>query len=152
MSSSSTTPGLFAFPTHITRFFLSSFLLFAASIDSSGVRFCCDAWWPFVWLQLKEVPGLVERMAALMCVDIDIDSDDKEEENDENLSIEDDLENAIRNAKENGDGIVTWLELEELGIDDETLLSLDLSSNFPVFHCIFISVLVIVTWQWRIED
>ncbi|GLT81160.1 hypothetical protein SLA2020_525630 [Shorea laevis] len=110
-------------------------LLTSDSMHKESDVFLIDHAWSFrlpdAYNQLKEVPGLVERMAALMCVDIHIDSDDKEEENDENLSIEEVLENAIRNAKENGDGIVTWLELEELGIDDETLLSLDLPSKFP---------------------
>ncbi|KAA8523324.1 hypothetical protein F0562_009747 [Nyssa sinensis] len=66
--------------------------------------------------QLEEVPGLAERMASLMCVDIDLNSD---------------AEEADHVAKEEGDGTVSWLELEELDIDDPTLLLLDLPSKFP---------------------
>lgn len=98
----------------------------------SGVFLIDHAWsfrLPDAYKQLQEVPGLVERMAALMCVDIDENSGEEEENG--KLSIEEIVENAIRDAKEKGDGVVNWLELDELAIDDETLLSLDLSSKFP---------------------
>lgn len=50
------------------------------------------------------------------------------------------IESEISNAKEKGEnGGVLWLELEELGIDDHTLLSHDLSSRFPVCQLCFIS-------------
>ncbi|CBI27809.3 uncharacterized protein LOC100266448 isoform X2 [Vitis vinifera] len=85
--------------------------------------------------QLQEVPGLAERMASLMCVDIDMDSNSEEtdavnggsDEKDTKL----DVGREISEAEEKGDGIVRWLELDELGIDDDMLLSFDLSSKFP---------------------
>lgn len=84
-------------------------------------------------LQLQEVPGLAQRMAALMCVDVDDDSGLEENiEEDGKMTVEEVLESEIRNAKENGDGVVRWLELEELGLDDSALLSLNLYSKFPV--------------------
>ncbi|KAF3957127.1 hypothetical protein CMV_017825 [Castanea mollissima] len=49
------------------------------------------------------------------------------------LSVFEAMESVIHGAKENGDGAVRWLELEELDIDDDTFLSLDLSSRFPVY-------------------
>lgn len=78
-----------------------------------------------------------------MCLD-DIDSNSDPEETNESvdgvshrtgteLRVAELVENEINTAKENGkDGAVLWLELEELDIDDDTLLSLDLSSRFPV--------------------
>ena len=91
--------------------------------------------------QLQEVSGLAERMAALMCVDIDLNSDAEETEevvdrvsqqNGTKMSVLEAVESEIRSAKENGDGKVRWLELEDLDIDDDTLSSLNLSSRFPV--------------------
>lgn len=41
------------------------------------------------------------------------------------------LESEVRETKEKGDGKLRWLELEGLDIDDDMLLSLDLSSKFP---------------------
>nr|GMC58963.1 tubulin--tyrosine ligase-like protein 12 [Ipomoea batatas] len=62
--------------------------------------FLVDHAWTFrlsdAYKQLQEVPGLAERMAAIMCVDTDL-----------------------------------WLELDELGIDDYMLSSLDLPHKFP---------------------
>ncbi|GAB2219246.1 hypothetical protein Drorol1_Dr00006879 [Drosera rotundifolia] len=86
--------------------------------------------------QLEEVPGLAERMAALMCVDSELNEDPEESthgvsENGTTFSIEEILESEIRKAKEKGDDVVRWLELEEIGLDDEALLSLDLPSKFP---------------------
>ena len=84
---------------------------------------------------------MAERMAALMCVDIDLNSNAEEAEevvdgishqNGTKLSVFEAMESEIHGAKENGDGAVRWLELEELDIDDDTFLSLDLSSRFPV--------------------
>ena len=95
----------------------------------------------FFFKQLQEVSGLAERMAALMCVDIDLNSNVEEAEevvdgishqNGTKLSVFEAMESEIQAAKENGDGAVRWLELEELDIDDDTFLSLDLSSRFPV--------------------
>ena len=91
--------------------------------------------------QLQEVSGLAERMAALMCVDIDLNSDAEETEevvdrvsqqSGTKMSVLEAVESEIRSAKENGDGTVRWLELEDLDIDDDTLSSLNLSSRFPV--------------------
>ncbi|KAM4097488.1 hypothetical protein ACJW30_07G003800 [Castanea mollissima] len=80
-------------------------------------------------------------MAALMCVDVDLNSNAEEEteevvdgishQNGTKLSVFEAMESEIHGAKENGDGAVRWLELEELDIDDDTFLSLDLSSRFP---------------------
>jgi tubulin--tyrosine ligase-like protein 12 len=86
---------------------------------------------------LREVPGLAERMAALMCVE---DTEESEEavdgvshQNGAEPGVLETIESEISNAKEKGEnGGVLWLELEELGIDDHMLLSLDLSSRFPV--------------------
>lgn len=94
----------------------------------------------WVVLQLEEVPGLAERMASLMCVDIDLNSDAEEvdhtgggtDENGTKLGIMEILESEIHEAKEKGDGTVRWLELEELDMDDSMFLSLDLPSKFPV--------------------
>ncbi|KAF3965043.1 hypothetical protein CMV_010736 [Castanea mollissima] len=88
----------------------------------------------------QEVSGLAERMAALMCVDIDLNSNAEETEevvdgfshqNGTKLSVFEAMESEIHGAKENGDGSVRWLELDELDIDDDTFLSLDLSTRFP---------------------
>ncbi|KAG7988599.1 hypothetical protein I3843_03G195500 [Carya illinoinensis] len=108
--------------------------------------FLVDHAWTFrlsdAYQQLREVQGLAERMVALMCLD-DIDSNSDPEETNESvdgvshrtgteLRVAELVENEINTAKENGkDGAVLWLELEELDIDDDTLLSLDLSSRFP---------------------
>lgn len=93
-------------------------------------------------LQLQEVPGLAQRMASLMCVDVDLDSDSKETKLVNGVShahgvksnVEDVLETEIWNAEGKGDGSVKWLELEELDIDDDMLLSLSLSSKFLVCY------------------
>lgn len=91
-------------------------------------------------LQLQEVPGLAERMASIMCVvdDLNSDSEEKNEALDYNnakRSVFEVVESELCAAKEKGDGNVKWLELDELGIDDDTLLSLDLGSKFPVSAC-----------------
>lgn len=86
--------------------------------------------------QLVEVPGLVERMAALMCVDTDHNVGDEDTTYDANsnigkMSVEEILENEILRAKEtSGDGM-KWLELEELDIDDDKLLTLDIPDKCP---------------------
>ncbi|KAL4613767.1 hypothetical protein ACB092_07G003900 [Castanea dentata] len=93
---------------------------------------------------LQTVAGgfrIAEGMAALMCVDVDLNSNAEEEteevvdgishQNGTKLSVFEAMESVIHGAKENGDGAVRWLELEELDIDDDTFLSLDLSSRFP---------------------
>lgn len=93
-------------------------------------------------LQLEEVPGLAERMASLMCVDIDLTPDAEEQDNSAGVSDENGckknvleiVESEICTAKQRGDDTVRWLELEELDMDDAMLLSLDLPSKFPVSH------------------
>ncbi|KAL4613775.1 hypothetical protein ACB092_07G004600 [Castanea dentata] len=106
--------------------------------------FLIDHAWTFrlsdAYKQLQEVSGLAERMAALMCVDIDLNSNAEETEevvdgishqNGTKFSVFEAMESEIHGAKENGDGSVRWLELDELDIDDDTFLSLDLSTRFP---------------------
>lgn len=88
--------------------------------------------------QLEEVPGLVERMASLMCVDIDLASDGDDvdhptevlNENGTKLDVVEVVKSETLKAKERHD-TVKWLELEEMNIDDSMLLSLDLPSKFP---------------------
>lgn len=78
-------------------------------------------------------------MASLMCVDIDLtltheEVDQVHEKLDNSngkLSVEEILKLEVQKVKEKGDDDVKWLELEELDIDDDLLLSLDLSSKFP---------------------
>ncbi|GFY80492.1 tubulin-tyrosine ligase [Actinidia rufa] len=89
--------------------------------------------------QLYEVPGLAERMASLMCVDIDLNSDAEDldnsggglDENSSKLNILEIVEGEIRKEKEKGEISVKWLELEELDMDDSMMLSLDLPSKVP---------------------
>ncbi|XVE53987.1 hypothetical protein DITRI_Ditri03aG0046700 [Diplodiscus trichospermus] len=111
-------------------------LLTSDTMTKESDVFLIDHAWTFrlpdAYKQLQEVPGLAERMAALMCVDVDDDAGLEETvENGWKMTVEEVLESEIRNAKENGDGVVRWLELEELGLDDTTLLSLNLSTKFP---------------------
>lgn len=85
-------------------------------------------------LQLREVPGLAERMAALMCVDLDRKIEEDEQDDDESGSLEhvsQVVEKERARVQERSDS-TAWLELEELGIDDDMLVALDLSANFPV--------------------
>lgn len=77
------------------------------------------------------MPGLAERMAAIMCVDADAEESEGLSESNGERSVLEVLENEISEAKEN----VRWLELDELDIDDETLSSLDLYTKCPVRHC-----------------
>nr|GLL20714.1 tubulin--tyrosine ligase-like protein 12 [Ipomoea trifida] len=98
--------------------------------------FLVDHAWTFrlsdAYKQLQEVPGLAERMAAIMCVDTDL-SDTVEEgdtgEDNTKLSAEEIVTSEVIKAKE-GDA-ARWLELDELGIDDDMLSSLDLPHKFP---------------------
>ncbi|GLT68020.1 hypothetical protein SLA2020_402840 [Shorea laevis] len=115
-------------------------VLTSESMPKHSHVFLIDHAWTFrlsdAYKQLREVPGLAERMAALMCVE---DTEESEEsvdgvsrQNGAEPGVLDTIESEISNAKEKGEnGGVLWLELEELGIDDHTLLSLDLSSRFP---------------------
>lgn len=84
-------------------------------------------------LQLQEVPGLVERMASLMCVDVDLISEAEEtDEDDAKMSASEVVEREFCKVKEEGAHSVRWLELEDLEIDDAMLVSLDLPHKFPV--------------------
>lgn len=78
-------------------------------------------------------------MAGIMCVENDVDSDSEENEvsdgNDGKRSVFEVVESELGDAKARGHDTVKWLELDELAIDDDTLLSLDLSSKFPVRLC-----------------
>lgn len=82
----------------------------------------------FGYFQLKEIPGLAERMASLMSVDIDVGAE--EEEVEEELSVDQIIDNEIRYAADKGYDSLRWLELEGLGIVDDSLLSLHLPSQF----------------------
>ncbi|KAJ4824823.1 hypothetical protein Tsubulata_048434 [Turnera subulata] len=117
-------------------------LLASESLPQCSDVFLVDHAWTFrlsdAYKQLLEVPGLAQRMGALMCVDVDLSCDAGEgggdevaPENGSKLSVMEVIDNEIRDAKERGYDSVKWLELEELDIDDDVLLSLDLSSKFP---------------------
>ncbi|EOY30254.1 hypothetical protein QUC31_020351 [Theobroma cacao] len=111
-------------------------LLTSDTMPKDSNVFLVDHAWTFrlpdAYKQLQEVPGLAQRMAALMCLDVDNDAGLEEAvENGGKMTAEEVLESEIQNAKANGDGVVRWLELEELEIDDNTFLSLDLSTKFP---------------------
>lgn len=84
---------------------------------------------------------MAERMGSLMCVDVDVDvsldAEDEAEVNDERDVVET-LESEVREAKENGDGTLRWLELEGLHIDDDMLVSLALPTRFPVCSSLFL--------------
>lgn len=69
-----------------------------------------------------------------MCVDTDLEGEDEEEDTEhyEQLSVDQALESEIRSAADNGYDSLRWLELEGLGIDADTFLSLDIPSKFQV--------------------
>lgn len=75
-----------------------------------------------------------------MCVDLDVESDaiegevesDGKDENGTGRNVLEILQQEMDRLKDRGSDAEGWLELEELGIDDEVLCSLDLSSKFPV--------------------
>lgn len=72
-----------------------------------------------------------------MCVDFDIDGDQEVEiegdgDSGTKLCVSQILEREIKKVRERGSNALVWLELEELGIDDDMLLSMDLSRKFPV--------------------
>ncbi|KAL8161375.1 hypothetical protein V2J09_012864 [Rumex salicifolius] len=84
--------------------------------------------------QLEEIPGLAERMASLMCVDMNEDVEDiADNVNDDGneMSVEQILEADIQKARNEGHDSVKWLELEGLDIDDTKLMTLDLPGKFP---------------------
>ncbi|KAK6784548.1 hypothetical protein RDI58_018003 [Solanum bulbocastanum] len=112
-------------------------LLFTSDfIAKHSNLFLVDHAWTFrlsdAYKQLCEVSGLAERMAALMCVDVDLDSATEEagEEDNSKLSAVEIVEREMCKVKEGRDD-TRWLELEELDIDDDMLVSLDLPSKFP---------------------
>ncbi|CAL2274533.1 unnamed protein product [Prunus armeniaca] len=109
-------------------------VLTSDSMPEHSDVFLIDHAWTFrlsdAYKQLMEVPGLAERMAAIMCVDADLNSDsegDRLSEGNAKRSVLEVLENEITEAN----GNVRWLELEDLDIDDETLSCLDLSTKCP---------------------
>ncbi|PQQ09085.1 tubulin--tyrosine ligase-like protein 12 [Prunus yedoensis var. nudiflora] len=109
-------------------------VLTSDSMPEHSDVFLIDHSWTFrlsdAYKQLMEVPGLAERMAAIMCVDADLNSDSEEDRLSEGNAkrwVLEVLENEITEAN----GNVRWLELEDLDIDDETLSSLDLSTKCP---------------------
>ncbi|KAL6649321.1 hypothetical protein ACP70R_013545 [Stipagrostis hirtigluma subsp. patula] len=101
--------------------------------------------------QLREVPGLAERMAALMCVDLDqtIELEESDEQdNKKSGSLEHVLEVVDKErtrVQETGSDAATWLELEELGIDDDMLVSLGLSAKFQ-------NLVALNLWGNRLQD
>ncbi|KAH0653127.1 hypothetical protein KY290_031414 [Solanum tuberosum] len=111
-------------------------LITSDSIAKHSNLFLVDHAWTFrlsdAYKQLCEVPGLAERMASLMCVDVDLDSAAEEagEEDSSKLSAVEIVEREMCKVKEGRDD-TRWLELEELDIDDHMLVSLDLPSKFP---------------------
>ncbi|PWZ07339.1 Tubulin--tyrosine ligase-like protein 12 [Zea mays] len=107
------------------------------SLGKESDVFLVDHAWSFrlpdALKQLREVPGLAERMAALMCVDLDRKIEADEQDDDESGSLEhvsQVVEKERARVQERSDS-TAWLELEELGIDDDMLVALDLSANFP---------------------
>ncbi|CAE5964467.1 unnamed protein product [Arabidopsis arenosa] len=107
-------------------------LLTSQSMPKDSDVFLVDHAWTFrlpdAYKQLKEIPGLAERMASLMSVDIDVEAE--EEEVAEELPVDQIIHNEIRYAADKGYESLRWLELEGLGIVDDSLLSLHLPSQF----------------------
>ncbi|XP_010416704.1 PREDICTED: tubulin--tyrosine ligase-like protein 12 isoform X3 [Camelina sativa] len=112
-------------------------LLTSDSMPKDSDVFLVDHAWTFrlpdACKQLKEVPGLAERMASLMSVDIDVEAGEEEEEVAEELSVDQIIDNEIRYAADEGYDSLRWLELEGLGIVDDSLLSLHLPSQYQDF-------------------
>uniref|UniRef100_M4EH54 Tubulin--tyrosine ligase-like protein 12 SET-like domain-containing protein n=2 Tax=Brassica campestris TaxID=3711 RepID=M4EH54_BRACM len=114
-------------------------VLTSESMPKDSDVFLIDHAWTFrlpdAYKQLQEIPGLAERMGSLMCVATDLEGKDgvEEEEDAENyeqLSVDQTLESEIRSAADKGYDSLRWLELEGLGIDADTFLSLHLPSKF----------------------
>ncbi|KAK9099521.1 hypothetical protein Syun_026566 [Stephania yunnanensis] len=118
-------------------------VLAAESMEKESQLFLVDHAWTFrlpdARKQLLEIPGLAQRMASLMCVDLDLASSHENGHvepgeshgNNDTGNVAEILEQEIHNAGEKGAEGVLWLELEELNIDDAMLCSLDLSNKFP---------------------
>lgn len=131
-------------------------VLTADSMDKESQVFLVDHAWTFrlsdALKQLQEVPGLAQRMASLMCVDLDLASDTgfvsgSLHESNSEMSIEAILEREVSEAKEKYDGIVRWLELDELGIDDDILVSLDLPRKFPDLIALSLCLNKLKDWE-----
>ncbi|CAN6290484.1 unnamed protein product [Urochloa humidicola] len=101
--------------------------------------------------QLREVPGLAERMATLMCVDLDrgIETEESDEhDGDRSGSFEHVLqivEKEKARIQERKSDSAAWIELEELGIDDDMLVALDLSAKFP-------NMVALNLWGNKLQD
>ncbi|CAA7395629.1 unnamed protein product [Spirodela intermedia] len=112
---------------------------------------------PYALKQLKEVPGLAERMASLMCVDGDgspasaADEDGSPLESVGSLEtgarggVVDILDREMEKARKRGSASGVWLELEELGIDDEMLCSMNLCDRFP-------NLVALNLWGNKLQD
>ncbi|XP_072978596.1 uncharacterized protein [Typha angustifolia] len=132
---------------------LRRLLLSAESLGKESDIFLIDHSWSFrlpdALKHLREVPGLAERMAALMCVDVDTKTEVVEtefgDEGKSNGNVLEVLEREASRVKERGSDAAAWLELEELGIDDEVLLSLDLSTRFP-------NLVALNLWGNKLQD
>ncbi|URE49172.1 tubulin--tyrosine ligase-like protein [Musa troglodytarum] len=131
-------------------------LLSADFLGKDSNVFLVDHAWSFrlsdALQQLREVPGLAERMATLMCVDLDLKSNDEnlesETQEEESGSLDNVLEilqKEMDKVKERGVDAAIWLELEALGIDDEMLKSLELSTKFP-------NLVALNLWGNKLED
>ncbi|KAG9151062.1 hypothetical protein Leryth_002641 [Lithospermum erythrorhizon] len=108
------------------------------SIGKDSNVFLVDHAWTFrladAFNQLQEVPGLAERMAAMMCVDVETFQDEEKpakEESNEKFDAMEIVMREVSKSKEEGADAVRWLELDELEIDDSMLVSLDIPSKFP---------------------
>ncbi|CAA3019984.1 tubulin--tyrosine ligase 12 [Olea europaea subsp. europaea] len=119
-------------------------VLTANFMEKESDVFLVDHAWTFrlsdAYKQLQEIPGLAERMAALMCVDIDLNSEggEADAESDTKLSAFEIVEQEFCKVKEEGTDAVRWLDLEDLSIDDDMLECLDLPSKFP--HLVALSL------------
>ncbi|VVA90274.1 unnamed protein product [Arabis nemorensis] len=114
-----------------------SLVLTSESMHVDSDVFLVDHAWTFrlpdACKQLQEIPGLAERMGSLMCVDTDVEGNAGEEEvteKNEDLSVDQIIESETRYAAEKGYDTLRWLELEGLGIADDSLESLHLPSKF----------------------
>ncbi|XP_078433351.1 tubulin-tyrosine ligase isoform X2 [Wolffia australiana] len=113
---------------------LRCLVLTAEFMAKESCVFLIDHAWTFRLLdalkQLREVPGLAERMASLMCVDSDGSLESVEsEKNRSELDVMEILGREIEKGRERGSDAV-WLELEELCINDEMLCSMNLCDRF----------------------
>ncbi|XP_073060137.1 uncharacterized protein [Primulina eburnea] len=78
-------------------------LLTAESMIEESDVFLVDHAWTFrlsdAYKQLQEIPGLAERMAAVMCVDTDLNSEEASESNDVRQSATDIIEREFLKAR-----------------------------------------------------